>query len=326
MKPSTNYRISQEDVEERAAAAFLGFAIGDALGATAEFMTPSEIRAEFGVLKDIRGGGWLRLPPGAITDDTEMSLCIARSIAEVGFSPEDIAKRFTAWLKTRPRDIGGTCRRGIRRYMVDGSLYASPSDMDAGNGAAMRMVPIALATLGDTNALVRCAIRQAHITHNNTLSDAACVFLGQILHLALAGHSKARLKALTDDFLRHFPTFGYDKSSILSSAYVVDTIRTVLHSFFAARNLEESIVATVNWGGDADTAGAIVGAIAGAYYGYAEIPQHWLAKLDPFIRREVERLSRALVARSPVADTSRQLELPRHFVRDLLEFEVVHGA
>ena len=48
-------------LEDRALAAFLGFAIGDALGATVEFMTKREIAARYGIHRNIIGGGWLRL-------------------------------------------------------------------------------------------------------------------------------------------------------------------------------------------------------------------------------------------------------------------------
>ena len=66
-----------EDIRDRSRAAFIGMAIGDALGATVEFMTASEIAAKYGTFRDIIGGGWLRLKPGQVTDDTEMALCIA---------------------------------------------------------------------------------------------------------------------------------------------------------------------------------------------------------------------------------------------------------
>ena len=46
----------------RARAALFGVAVGDALGATTEFMTPAQIRSRYGVLRDIVGGGWLNLP------------------------------------------------------------------------------------------------------------------------------------------------------------------------------------------------------------------------------------------------------------------------
>ena len=71
-------------VENRAMAAFLGFAIGDALGATVEFMTKGEIAAQYGVHREIVGGGWLRLKPGQVTDDTQMALALGRSIIRRG--------------------------------------------------------------------------------------------------------------------------------------------------------------------------------------------------------------------------------------------------
>src|SRR5512137_160919 len=91
-----------DEIRERARAAFIGMAIGDALGATVEFMTASEIASKYGTFRDIVGGGWLRLKPGQITDDTEMALCIARAIVEAqGWSLEGIARNFAIWLKLR---------------------------------------------------------------------------------------------------------------------------------------------------------------------------------------------------------------------------------
>ena len=57
----------------------------------------------------------------------------------------------------------------------------------------------------------------------------------------------------------------------------------------------------VNRGGDADTTGAIAGAIAGAYHGPGDIPRRWLKRLDPEVREEAEWLAERLVALSPLA-------------------------
>ena len=123
------------EIEQRAGAAFLGVAIGDALGATTEFMTPMEIRAKYGTLKKIVGGGWLHLKPGRVTDDTEMSLCIARAIRDSGgWDLTAIADQFAAWMKRRPIDIGATCARGIREFMHKGTLEVPFNEWDAGNG------------------------------------------------------------------------------------------------------------------------------------------------------------------------------------------------
>ena len=289
-----------EEIQGRAQAALLGMAIGDALGATVEFMTPTEIRQSYGVLSDIQGGGWLQLKPGQVTDDTQMSLCIARSIVACGWSPRDIAERFAEWLRSKPPDVGGTCRRGIRRYMQHGSLSGPLSNDDGGNGAVMRIAPVAIASLADELLLESWAVEQAHITHNHPLSDAACVLVGNLLHLACLGRSREVMRQATQSALQRTPAFGYANYRGLCSAYVVDTMQTVLYHFFRSRTFEECLVNTVNQGGDADTAGAIVGAIAGAYYGLDAIPKRWLKKLDPRVVNELLKLSGSLVLASPL--------------------------
>ena len=294
-----------EDVQSRAQASLLGMAIGDALGATVEFMTPTEIKQTHGVLTDIQGGGWLQLKPGQVTDDTQMSLCIARSIVACGWSPRDIAERFAQWLRSKPPDVGGTCRRGIRRFMQFGSLSGPPSNDDGGNGAVMRIAPVAIATLADEQLLEAWAVEQAHITHNHPLSDAACVLVGSLLHLACLGRSREVMRQATQLALQRTPAFGYTNYRGLCSAYVVDTMQTVLYHFFRSRTFEECLVNTVNQGGDADTAGAIVGAIAGAYYGPDAIPKRWLKKLDARVVNELLKLSSSLVHASPLGRVDR---------------------
>ena len=297
----TQYLTHLPDVRQRARASLLGLAIGDALGATVEFMTASEIRAQHGVHRKLTGGGWLRLRPGEVTDDTQMSMCIARSIVAVGFSAEDIARRFVVWYQSRPPDVGNTCRRGIARFITHGTVHGPPNEGDAGNGAVMRMAPIALAALADARLMEAQAIEQAHITHHHPLSDAACILVGRLVQLALIGHAMHRLRRQADLTTEEFPKFRYEPYHELSTAYVVDTMQTVLHFLFSTSSFEDCLIATVNQGGDADTNGAIVGAIAGAYYGIKAIPREWVRKLDPNVRTEVQTLADQLIDHSPLA-------------------------
>jgi ADP-ribosyl-[dinitrogen reductase] hydrolase len=297
-----------EDLQSRARAAFLGLAIGDALGAPAEFMTSGEIAGKYGVLKDLVGGGWLRLKPGQTTDDTDMALCIARALVASGdWSLTGIADNFAAWLKSRPVDVGDTCRRGIRNYMLQGTLETPANEWDAGNGAVMRMLPAALFTVGDEARMTECVLAQAHLTHNHPLSDAACICFGRLIHLALLGHAKTRLRREVDGLLARHETFRFDPYRGLATGYVVDTMQTVFHYFFRSRSFEECLVTTVNQGGDADTTGAIAGALAGAYYGEQEIPKRWLKKLDRRIGDEVSRSAERLVMMSPLGHKGRIL-------------------
>jgi ADP-ribosyl-[dinitrogen reductase] hydrolase len=290
-----------EELVSRATAAFVGFALGDALGAPAEFMTAGEIRSAHGILREMVGGGWLRLKPGQVTDDTDMSLCIARALTETGrWEVQAIARQFAAWLKTRPIDVGDTCRRGIRNYMLHGQLETPPNQWDGGNGALMRMVPVALFTLGSDQLLQRCAREQAHLTHNHPLSDAACLCYGQLLHLALAGRSKTRLRREVDRLVASHPTFCFEPYRGLATGYVVDTFQTVCHAFFRGRDYEDCVVTAVNLGGDADTTGAIVGGLAGAYYGLPSLPARWLKRLQRPVDVELRTLARTLLDLSPM--------------------------
>lgn len=293
-----NYNLAE--IRGRARAAFIGMAIGDALGATVEFMTAPEIAAKYGTFRDIVGGGWLRLKPGQVTDDTEMALCIARAIIRAqAWSLEAVADNFAAWLKSRPVDCGDTCRKGIRAYLLHGQLESPPNEWDAGNGAAMRILPVALFSLPDDELLKKYTIEQAHITHNNPVSDAACICLGQLLHMALCGAGKNQLRRHVDGLVARFPTFTFVPYRGLATGYVVDTLQTVFHWFFLGRSFEECLIGTVNQGADADTTGAICGMLAGAYYGMEAIPKRWLKKMDNSVIAEIEIVVERLIAASP---------------------------
>ena len=292
--------ISSQQVIDRARAAFLGLALGDALGATTEFMTPGEIRAKFKVHRKIVGGGWLHLRPGQVTDDTEMSLALARALVLEGrWDLGGIAEQFVAWMRSKPVDIGATCRKGIRNYMLDGVLETPYNEWDAGNGGVMRMAPVALFTLGDGELLARCAVEQSRLTHNHPLSDAGCVTVGRMVQQALLGADRFTLHALTRELVAVHPNFRFNNYQGHAGAYVVETLQTVFHYLFTTGDFDECLIGVVNQGGDADTTGAIAGMIAGAFYGLESLPDKWLKKLNPQVRAEVEDLAVRLVQLSP---------------------------
>ncbi len=264
-------------------------------------MTPGEIRAAHGVHREVIGGGWLRLKPGRVTDDTEMSVCIAQALdAAAGWSLRGIADNFAKWMRGSPADVGNTVRHGIRGWMVHGRIETPPNEWDAGNGAAMRMLPVALFTLGDDALLARCAVEQGHITHNHPLSDAACIALGRMVHRALLRAPLSSLRALADALATEHPKFRFVPYRGNATGYVADTLQTVFHHFFATRSFEECLVAVVNQGHDSDTTGAIVGMIAGAFYGRGALPARWLDKLDPALISALEGHADRLIALSPL--------------------------
>lgn len=293
------------DLAARVRGAYLGFAVGDALGASVEFLTAGEIRARYGELRDLVGGGWLKLKPGQITDDTQMSLALGEAILAARAAGEDwslprVAEHFAAWLKTRPIDVGNTCRRGIVRYMQQGSLEATPHEGDGGNGAAMRNLPVVLATLSDQDdgpgsRFARYTLAQCRFTHHHPYSDAAALALGRMARRLLAGQGQDAARRVADDLAAERRTFRFDPYPRRASGYVVDTWQTVCHAFFSTADFESCVVLAVNQGGDADTNGALAAMLAGACYGEGAIPPRWLRRLDREARQaaadQAERLA-----------------------------------
>ena len=265
-----------------------------------EFLTKGEIAHQYGVHKHIKGGGWLRLPAGQVTDDTEMSIHLGRAILS---GPEWDARRaaeeFAVWLKGVPVDVGDTTRRGIRRFIMHGTLSEPESEYHAGNGAAMRNLPVALATLGDDAAFERWTLEQAHITHCNALSDAATLTLGRMVRRLVMGGGVLDVRDEINALIARHRQFKFQPYRNLSTAFIVDTMQTVMHYYFQTDSVETCVVETVNQGGDADTTGAIAGMLAGATYGVENIPPRWLRKLDRKVHDEIRAQVDGLLARAP---------------------------
>lgn len=278
---------------DKAIGAYLGLAIGDALGATVEFMTASEIKLQYGKHQDITGGGWLNLKPGQITDDTSMSLALGQCILEnQGVNAYAIAHTFSDWLRSNPIDVGNTVRRGIVHFRYGGNPVVPENEFDAGNGACMRTLPIAISTLFLTEDQIRnYSKHHTHTTHNHVLSDAAteCVLL--MIQDALLGSKKSTLKSKwVEPMLEENPVLAFENTRKENpSGYIVETLQAVFQAFFENSNFEDSLIDVVNRGGDADTTGAILGMLTGAYYGVAAIPNHWLSSLDSNIRLACEQ-------------------------------------
>lgn len=290
---------------DRALGAYLGLALGDALGATVEFMTPREIAHRFaregGVHRHIVGGGWLKLAAGQVTDDTTMSLALGEALlrgAREG-RPWDtalIADGFVAWWRGRPVDCGNTCRRGIQRYLLDGSLQGAPNEGDGGNGALMRNLPAALATLADDALFERVSMAQAHVTHHHALSDAAVLGVGHLLRALLRGDPAPAIDAQLARWVAANPRFAFDPYPGRASGYVVDTVQTVLHAFTREAGFEAAVLKAVNRGDDADTTGALTGMLAGARGGVGALPPRWLQRLDRRVRQVITAQTSALLA------------------------------
>ena len=142
---------------------FYGIAIGDALGAPVETFTHHKINDLHGFVDhyiEPTGHKWFdgRLP-GFITDDTQLSLAVAKAlITAKDFNMDEIAKEHVKALKN-PAGWGGTTRRAIQR--IDKGIHWSRSGIEeqtgtaagAGNGVPMKIGPV---------SAWYCSLREAH--------------------------------------------------------------------------------------------------------------------------------------------------------------------
>jgi len=288
-------QFADPDLWDRALGSFLGLAVGDALGATVEFLTASEIAARYKIHKEIIGGGWLQLKAGHVTDDTEMALALGSAvIASGGWNPRAIADAFVAWMRKPPVDIGNTCRRGLTNYICTGNLCASFGENNCGNGAAMRHLPTVFVSLASEELVIQRSLEQARITHNHPISDAATATLARMTRRLLLEGAQAPCDRIAAELVAQHPRFQFRPWPGKTSGYVVDTVQTVFDGFFSTGSFEDCLLRVVNRGGDADTTGALAGQLAGALYGAQNIPVRWLNKLDPAvnaaIREQVPKL------------------------------------
>ncbi len=273
-----------DSVIKRIQGSLLGFACGDALGATTEFMTPEEIREEIGVLRDITGGGWLDLEPGEVTDDTQMMTCVARSLAASNGIPDyrDMADRLLAWLDSGPKDVGSACRKGLESYRAAGRLGNGDNET-LGNGGVLRVLPFALAGLSWQDA-----VRHSELTHGGSVYVRHVQSYITAVSAALSGCDK---REVTNQFrgLKPRPYL------IENGGDVGNTLRSVKVHFHVTDSFEECVIRAANAGGDADSVAALAGGLAGAYYGVQAIPAGWLEMLDRDVHDELLHLAEQLL-------------------------------
>lgn len=272
-------------IEDRLVGAFVGLAVGDALGAKLEFQP----RPPTNLVTQMVGGGVWGMPPGGWTDDTSMALCLAESlIAHPHFDPRDLMDRFVDWLLEGACshtgtcfDIGGTTRAALQKYLATGEAFAGSEDPDtAGNGSIMRLAPVVLALHADPERMTAVARAQSRTTHAAPECLEYCERLARTLLAQATGSD--------------LPETPHTRATVQSTGYVVDTYEAAIWATSTTGSFQEALIAAVNLGGDADTVGAVTGQIAGARYGYRAIPGDWLDRL--LWRDRIEDVGRHLLS------------------------------
>jgi ADP-ribosylglycohydrolase len=267
-----------ETLKDQIIGCLFGGAIGDAYGGVRE-----------------RGGI-------SISDDTQLTLATCEAILAAGeVSPADIAKCFAEWFRDgRFTGVGASTLKALRDLEAGGhwALSGAKGERAAGNGAAMRIAPLAF-LLDPLDASHRVTIRDVcRITHHS--DEAYCGALAVLIAIRLSAsgqwsqspelflriaeplpdsHVKDRLVMLAG--LPEDTRLADVAAQFGSSGFVAETVPLAIVAAMriTTATIESVIAEIVQAGGDSDTIGSIAGQIAGAHLGFARLPPHLIASL-----------------------------------------------
>lgn len=262
----------------------MGLAVGDALGVPYEFRKRGTFTAS-----DMTGFGTHNQPAGTWSDDTSLTLATMESITRNNeIDLWDIMTNFTDWLfgnKFTARgtvfDVGGVTQEAITRFNegYPPGECGCGGYTDNGNGALMRILPLAFFT-GSSKAVSAVSA----LTHAHRISKTACVIYVKIARGLLRGEDiLSAVKGAIDSIeiskafqrLRNLDKLTRDE--IRSGGFVVDTLEAALWCVINSNSYSECVLMAVNLGGDTDTTAAVAGGLAGLLFG--DIPNKWTAQI-----------------------------------------------
>lgn len=300
------------DLRTKIMGGILGVVVGDALGLPVQFQAREDrtLRPVTGM----EGHGTFNLPAGSWSDDSSLTLCLAKSlVAHNGYHGDDLVTRFLAWYSEGYMtpygfsfDIGCTTSRTMEKLRTGAKLTeaAGRGPRSNGNGALMRILPAAIFYADqDDETAMKMTREIAGITHAHGVSQLAVSIYTLMARWIMRGdtaaeaYSKAcaynwKAHGWDKDTLSNFKLFlcgmigGLPEKVVPSSGYVVDTLLASTWCLLTSSTCEEAILKAVNLGDDSDTTAAVAGGLAGLLYGTQGIPLIWvneLAKCDEII-------------------------------------------
>lgn len=294
-------------------AALLGVTIGDALGVPFEFRSREQMQQN--PAKDMVGYGTYHQPAGTWSDDSSLMLCLAESLLD-GYNLADMASKFIAWrdhaywsARGDVFDIGMTTTRAIStlKKIIDeqnltalNQLKHDAHEYDNGNGSLMRILPLLFYIKGKPIAEQFELIWNASaLTHRHIRAAMCCLIYLKVAEYIWNGEHKVdSYQKMRTDILAFWKVIDFEQKEqqhfnrfiqhdvhtvswedLRSGGYVMESIEASLWLLLHKKDYQETVLSAINLGHDTDTTAAIVGGLAGLYYGTADIPKYWIAAI-----------------------------------------------
>jgi ADP-ribosylglycohydrolase len=280
----------------------LGTAVGDALGLPAENLSAARIQRRW-------HGQWrmrLLLGRGLISDDTEHTLMVAQALlAEPRDAPAFqrlLARKFRWWFAALPAGVGLATAKACLKLWV-GIRPGNSAVKSAGSGPAMRSAVIGAYFASDPGKRRDFVLASSRLTHRGWQAETAALAVAEAAALILLEQKHpdtsavlARLRQLSPEpewqnLVATMETALLAQASVPEfasrlglqravSGYALHVTPVALYAWLRhPGDFRAALISALACGGDTDTVGAIVGALAGASVGQEGIPAEWLNPL-----------------------------------------------
>lgn len=250
---------------------------------------------------------------GQYTDDTQLTLATVESVVRNGdVDTPDIARSISQlWRHHSVIGPGGACTRAAERYLATGNHHGMGAPVgQAGNGTAMRTAALGLWFGEDHQSLISTVAEVSRLTHQDPRSIAGGVVIALAANVLasqptlnasslcnLLADAVSEINAELSHLIRTLPhqmdssdckrfiaCAGQSEAEFsepIISPFVIPTVLASIDSIIRHRDSwADAVTSAVRLGGDVDTLGAIVGALAGAIHGIDAIPAHLLVNLQ----------------------------------------------
>ncbi len=288
-----------QDRADRIAGCLLAGALGDAIGAhfegrplAGEYRLPTELR---------------------VTDDTQLTIATCESLVESrGVDPESVARHFLRWFRDgRITGIGSSTLKSLNELDAGGhwALVGATGERSAGNGAAMRVAPLAFVLDPDVERDRQVLRDVCRITHRNDEAYVGALTIVRTIRYVLAERSLdveliSHLAATLPDSIVRDRLLVLRRTRLSPAEYVAqfgatgfvaDSVPLAILVATQAAGLLEGIRQAVACGGDTDTIASMFGHIFGATHGRHVLPHEIIEQIDAAsqVREIAEKLSRS---------------------------------
>lgn len=309
--------------------ALLGTAVGDALGMPIEGLSHQNVRTYYKGIKEYRADEERQdLDKGQWTDDTQFTFALARALVDAETLDEWPARAAEAYiaLQSEARRWGSTTTAAVER-LADGTSWQESGTPDRpSDGAAMRAAPLGAwwaareASREEAFEVIRSLLE---ITHRHPAAVAAGFGQAFAVRQALGqtvddfdrlsfwaaliettmwaegqlggDHRVSRRLTQLRGHLREFPLDLRDRCDGVGVRADEAWPFAVAMFARAPHLIENTLLSGINVGGDADTTGAMMGALLGALHGWSAFPEEWQDGLEA--RSELEAQVEAFAKR-----------------------------